>query len=65
MNERLPVTGQVIGEAQRAIAPLLDTVLAEVVTDFSTWVTLNTIVTGGPARPRTVLRRDLAAGLGR
>lgn len=63
MTDRLPVTGQVIGEAQRAIEPLLDAVLAEVGTDFRTWVTLNTLAGGGEALPRTMLERDLAMAL--
>jgi DNA-binding MarR family transcriptional regulator len=63
MTDRLPVTGQVIGEAQKAIEPLLDVVLAEVGTDFLTWVTLNTLASGGDAMPRAVLERDLAMPL--
>jgi DNA-binding MarR family transcriptional regulator len=63
VTDRLPVTGQVIGEAQRAIEPLLGTVLAEVGIDFPTWVTINTLATGGGAHPRAAVERDLVERL--
>jgi DNA-binding MarR family transcriptional regulator len=63
VTDRLPVNGQVIGEAQRAIEPLLGTVLAEVGIDFPTWVTVNMLATGGEALRRAAVERDLAEGL--
>lgn len=63
MTERPPVNGQVIGEAERAILPLLQIVLGEVETSFETWVTLNAIASAEePARE--ALLRNLAEGLG-
>jgi DNA-binding MarR family transcriptional regulator len=63
MTDRLPVTGQEIGAAQRAIEPLLDAILSEVGTDYLTWVTINTLAGAGDAMPPAVLERDLAVAL--
>jgi DNA-binding MarR family transcriptional regulator len=63
VTDSVPVTGQVIGEAERAIQPLLGAVLAEVWIDFPTWVTINLLPGGGEALPRAAVERDLAGGL--
>jgi DNA-binding MarR family transcriptional regulator len=62
-DQKLPVSGQVIGEAQKAIEPLLGQILNEVGTTFPAWVTLNTLAIRGSAIEREVLVRSVAGGL--
>jgi DNA-binding MarR family transcriptional regulator len=62
-DQKLPVNGQVIGEAQKAIEPLLGQILDEVGTTFPAWVTLNTLAIRGSAVERAELVRGVAAGL--
>jgi DNA-binding MarR family transcriptional regulator len=62
-DQKLPVNGQVIGEAQKAIEPLLGQILDEVGATFPAWVTLNTLAIRGSAVEREELVRSVAGGL--
>jgi hypothetical protein len=63
MTDRLPVNGQVIGEAERSLRPLMERVLDETGTTFSTWVALNSIAAGGGTAPEAELGRFLGQAL--
>jgi DNA-binding MarR family transcriptional regulator len=63
MTDTLPVNGQIIGETERSLAPLIGAILAEAGTNFPTWVALNVLNTDGEAVPATALRDTLAARL--
>lgn len=63
MSGRQPVNGQVIGQAERALAPLLDVILKDVGTSFETWVTLNLLATRGAVSPREGFLQDLGERL--
>ncbi len=63
MTEKLPVNGQVIGETERALQPLLGGVLSKLGTNFPTRVALQLLATKGPVVSRTALERDLAESL--
>jgi DNA-binding MarR family transcriptional regulator len=59
-----PLTGQLIGEAERATRALLDGLLAEVETSFTQWVTLNITATiGSGSLDENELVRRVARGL--
>ena len=57
------LTGQDIGQAQRATSALLGTVLAEHGTSFARWVMLNALATGAFPPERARLLPGLAAAL--
>jgi DNA-binding MarR family transcriptional regulator len=58
-----PVTGQMIGEAQRALGAVFDILLAEVGISFQTWVALNMLAISGAPMTRGALRARMADGL--
>jgi hypothetical protein len=62
-TDTLPVNGQIIGETERSLAPLIGAILAEAGTDFPTWVALNVLNTNAEAVPAAALRDTLAARL--
>jgi DNA-binding MarR family transcriptional regulator len=61
MTDKLPVNGQVIGETERALEPLLDGLLRKLGTNFPTRVALQLLTTKGPVVSRADLERDLEA----
>jgi DNA-binding MarR family transcriptional regulator len=63
MTDKLPVTGQVIGETERALEPLISNLLGDLGTNFPTRVALQLIATKGPVVSPTALERDLEQSL--
>lgn len=57
------LTGIDIGQAERATRAVLDRLLAETETRFTTWVVLNTLATIGGSLDRAELRGRLVVGL--
>ena len=64
MTDTPTLTGVDIGEAQRAVGAVLDSVLAETGTPFVTWVALNILATAPPATRDELVTR-MVAGLKR
>jgi len=57
------LTGQDIGQAARATNAILEILLAETGTPFTTWVALNVLATSGSPQPRDALLQRLTSGL--
>jgi DNA-binding MarR family transcriptional regulator len=61
-QQALPVTGQQIGEAQRAMGALFNVLLTEVGISLETWVALAVLARSGGPMSRTGLRQELVDG---
>ena len=57
------LTGQDIGQAARATNAILEVLLAETGTPFTTWVALNVLATSGSPQSRDALLQRLTSGL--
>jgi DNA-binding MarR family transcriptional regulator len=63
MTDTPTLSGQDIGQAERATRAVLDALLAETDTPFVDWVVLNVLATGPGALARDVLAGRLTQGL--
>jgi len=63
MTSSPALTGQDIGQAARATNAILEVLLAETGTPFTTWVALNVLATSGSVQSRAVLLQRLTNGL--
>jgi len=63
MTDTPTLTGVDIGEAQRAVGAVLDSLLAETGTSFETWVAVNVLATAPASPTRDELVTRMAAGL--
>jgi hypothetical protein len=63
MTTSSALTGQDIGQAARATNAILETLLADTSTPFTTWVALNVLATSGSTQPRDALVQRLIHGL--
>jgi hypothetical protein len=63
MTDVSTLTGQDIGQAERATRAVLDSLLARIGTTFHQWVVLNTVVTNDARAPRALVVQRLVSGL--
>jgi hypothetical protein len=63
MTDAATLTGQDIGQAERATLAVLDSLLAQTATTFQQWVVLNTVGTNGGRVPRDAVVQHLVSAL--